>query len=159
MIEKTCTKCLQSKPLDDFYKVKRKNKISAYIARCKKCTIEQTSYSNKSDTAKKSSRQASVRWKQKNKEKVKDYELLKTYGITLEDYNKFLSDQNYRCAICEKEFANNIRKDLYVDHCHSTMKVRGLLCQKCNMGLGLFDDNLFSLKKAISYLERTVENG
>ncbi len=153
-MNKTCTKCLQTKSIDKFYEVRRKDKPIVYTARCRQCTIEQTSYKNKTDAAKKRSRQASLNWKSKNLERVKNQELIRTYGITIDQYHEMLAQQNGACAICEKKFANTKRKDLYVDHCHATLRVRGLLCQKCNQGLGLFEDSLDSLKRAISYLER-----
>lgn len=57
--------------------------------------------------------------------------------------------QGGRCAICE----NNLEIDkLNVDHCHTTNKIRGLLCDQCNYGLGNFKDNVSTLTKAIKYL-------
>jgi protein-arginine kinase activator protein McsA len=58
--------------------------------------------------------------------------------------------QNGQCAICKKVQA----RTLHVDHCHNSSKVRGLLCQKCNMAIGLFNDNSDLLKKAIKYLSK-----
>ena len=75
------------------------------------------------------------------------------YGITLEQYNEMLIDQDYKCAICGNEDEVEGRK-LAIDHCHKTKKVRGLLCGKCNRGLGLFYDDLELLQNAISYLAR-----
>lgn len=154
MNTKTCTKCKVEKPESDFYQVRRAYKPVKLTARCKKCTCEVTAYSKKTEEAKASSKQASLRWKERNKDKIKNQVLKRTYGISLDEYNAMLSAQDNECAICEKEFANNQRRNLYVDHCHTSGIVRGLLCQKCNQGLGLFDDNKRFLKKAISYLER-----
>ena len=61
-----------------------------------------------------------------------------------------LEHQNECCLICNK----NDEKALCVDHCHKTGKVRGLLCNKCNKALGLFNDNIELIKVAASYLER-----
>jgi 23S rRNA G2069 N7-methylase RlmK/C1962 C5-methylase RlmI len=151
---KTCTKCKTEKLESDFYEVRRKNKPIKLTARCKKCTCEDTAYSKKSDLSRESSKRASMRWKQQNLERVKNKELERVYGISLDQYNAMLLVQEEKCAICEKEFANNQRRNLYVDHCHISGKVRGLLCQKCNQGLGLFDDNISFLEKAVSYLQR-----
>lgn len=71
---------------------------------------------------------------------------LSKYGITPGEYIDMLLDQDKRCAIC------NTRDYLVIDHCHATGKVRGLLCNKCNLGLGLFKDNVDSLQNAIKYL-------
>lgn len=76
----------------------------------------------------------------------------KTYDITFEDYEELLDQQNYCCAICESKISSSRTSRLFVDHCHSTGKVRGLLCSACNHGLGLFKDSPKLLNKAISYL-------
>jgi hypothetical protein len=154
METRSCTKCKAIKPKSEFYEVRRKGKTVRLTARCKKCTCEDTAYAKKSEAAKLSSKQASMRWKQRNLEKVKNKELEREYGITLDDYQKLVENQNGKCGICEKEVANSKRKGLYVDHCHKSSKVRGLLCQKCNQGLGLFDDSIVFLAKAIQYLKR-----
>lgn len=75
--------------------------------------------------------------------------LITRYKINLEEYNNILAKQDNKCAICKKE--SNTR--LHVDHCHDTLKVRGLLCGNCNRALGLFYDNIDSLEKAIVYLK------
>lgn len=72
------------------------------------------------------------------------------YGITVEDYDKMLAEQNGVCAICEKKD----KRRLAVDHCHKTGTVRGLLCSSCNISVGRFDDNPDTLKRAIEYLQR-----
>jgi hypothetical protein len=73
------------------------------------------------------------------------------YGITLNEYNEMLENQNYKCAICGNEDEVEGRR-LAIDHCHTSGKVRGLLCGKCNRGLGLFYDNVELLNNAILYL-------
>ena len=60
------------------------------------------------------------------------------------------SHQNNKCKICEKEFQS--KWDTVVDHCHTTNKVRGLLCRNCNLGIGLLKDNPEFLKRAILHL-------
>lgn len=82
----------------------------------------------------------------------RDIVLQKTYGISLNDYNNLYISQKECCAICEKH-QTTFSKNLFVDHCHSTGKVRGLLCHKCNSGLGQFEDNKAYLEKAILYLQ------
>jgi len=67
-------------------------------------------------------------------------------------------DQNNLCLICKKPESgkNNAGdvKPLSVDHCHATGRVRGLLCNQCNAGLGNFKDNLESLRSAVEYLSK-----
>lgn len=76
-------------------------------------------------------------WQRKNK-----------YGLTTQEYNNLNEQQEYKCAICEKK----ISKGLYVDHCHDTGVVRGLLCHSCNIGLGHFKDRPELLRNAIKYI-------
>lgn len=78
--------------------------------------------------------------------------LVRTYGITLDDYNRMFAAQKGCCIICERHQIEFKRK-LAIDHDHVTGKVRGLLCQGCNQGLGFFKDNVQLMKKAILYIE------
>lgn len=97
--------------------------------------------------------------KQKNAEyakqqwlKTKDRKVhIKVYGITLEDYHKMYNDQDGKCAIC-KVSESELNHTLNIDHCHTTEKVRGLLCKACNQCLGLIDDNITTLNNLINYL-------
>ena len=97
-----------------------------------------------------------------NKEKIavqrQEYNLKKKYGITLKEKNDILKKQNNKCKICSFKFNENEFKSIAcVDHCHTTNKVRGLLCRTCNAGLGYFRDNTERLTNAIVYLEYTQE--
>jgi Recombination endonuclease VII len=76
--------------------------------------------------------------------------LKRKYGISIEEYTRLLHQQNHACAICERPFD----RTPHIDHCHLTHWVRGLLCLKCNMGLGCFDDNPIFLFKAALYALR-----
>jgi|TARA_R110002096_G_scaffold159551_1_gene325497 hypothetical protein len=93
-------------------------------------------------------------YRKKNKEKVfashKEYRLKSKYGMTLKDQTILLQKQNNKCKICLVEFSN-VKPN--IDHCHTTNKVRGLLCLNCNTGLGHFKDNTKLLTKAINYLQ------
>jgi hypothetical protein len=75
------------------------------------------------------------------------------YGLTEDDYNTLLIKQNHKCAICEATAPNGMGK-WHVDHCHTTGKVRGLLCMSCNIMLGKAKDSLEILQKAINYLQK-----
>ena len=86
----------------------------------------------------------------KNKEGWAKYHLNK-YGITLSEYQVLLDSQKGVCKICEKKCESG--KILCVDHNHDTGQIRGLLCTKCNKGLGLFKDNYELLKRAAKYLK------
>ena len=71
------------------------------------------------------------------------------HGLSLEEYEALLRTQNGACAICKKKPA----RWLCIDHCHSTGVVRGLLCVKCNTGLGLYNEDPSFMHSAIAYLE------
>lgn len=73
------------------------------------------------------------------------------YGLTEEDYYRLLAAQNGGCKLCGRTPESG--KVLPVDHNHVTGKIRGLLCTKCNVGLGLIGDTVESLRRAIQYLE------
>ena len=74
------------------------------------------------------------------------------YGITLEQYEVMLVKQEDSCAICPRKNGDDNRR-LFIDHCHKTGKVRGLLCYRCNTGLASFRDDSNLLAKAVCYLD------
>jgi hypothetical protein len=80
----------------------------------------------------------------------------KRYGITIDDYNELLKNQNNCCAIC-KTHISKLSKNLAVDHCHETKIIRGLLCFNCNSGIGRFKDKIEFLSEAIKYLEPFID--
>lgn len=84
-------------------------------------------------------------------EKFLEYRV-KRYGISVEQYNELLMEQQGCCKICGVH-ESDLTKSLAIDHCHTKKQVRSLLCMNCNTGLGLFKDNIELLKKAIKYLE------
>lgn len=75
--------------------------------------------------------------------------LERVYGITIQEYEEMVKNQKGKCLICHTKTTK-----LVVDHNHTTSKVRGLLCQKCNSALGIFKDSKVILQSAINYLER-----
>ena len=77
---------------------------------------------------------------------------MRSYGLTVAEYHARLSAQGGRCAICRSEFGDATGRRLAVDHCHGTGRVRGLLCGKCNVGIGQFNHDPDLLTKAIGYL-------
>lgn len=125
-------------------------------------------------------KQYHAQWYQKNKEKrnqqIAEYEKTKPeewrksigrkhhlksrYQLTPEEYQIKLKEQNYKCAICDKDVIDNIRGNnvvaLSVDHNHSTGQVRKLLCHGCNTGLGHFREDPELLIKASEYLKNYI---
>ena len=75
------------------------------------------------------------------------------YGITIEDYDSKLKEQNNCCAICKSDKPGG-NGDFYVDHNHTTNQVRGLLCQWCNFMIGQSRENSEILRSGIDYLQK-----
>lgn len=77
----------------------------------------------------------------------RESKIKKLYNISSDEYDNLYESQMGRCKIC-----NNQHIRLHIDHCHVTGRVRGLLCSKCNMAIGLFNDNIEVLKETIKYI-------
>ena len=86
-----------------------------------------------------------------NKPKARDRKLQRAFGLTLEEYNNKLSNQNNICAICGG--VDNDRS-LAVDHDHTTGKIRDLLCKSCNLILGRVKEDTSILENMVAYLKR-----
>lgn len=74
------------------------------------------------------------------------------YGVDSKTFNTLVEQSNSECEICGSAISVS-QGEHAIDHCHTTLKVRGLLCRKCNIGLGCFSDNPDLLKAAAKYLE------
>lgn len=96
----------------------------------------------------------SRQWIADNPEKKKDQRLRAAFGISRVDFLEMLAIQNNRCAICGYSSDKHGKYFPVVDHCHTTGKVRGLLCMNCNQGLGKFKDSYNNLLGAAMYLQR-----
>lgn len=86
-------------------------------------------------------------WNRANAEKVRASRLRRQYGLTLAEYNRMLDKQHGFCAICPDKLTSPC-----VDHDHKTGKVRGLLCHKCNVAIGLLRESPAICASAESYL-------
>ena len=132
---KVCAKCGEKKERSEYHKDSaRADGITSY---CKKCKLN----TNKA-------------WRKNNPEEMKQSQRRtrrkREYGVSGEDYDNMLLEQNNKCAICK----DAIGYEASVDHDHKTKKVRGLLCGKCNSGIGLLKDNPEILRSAALYLEK-----
>lgn len=90
-------------------------------------------------------------WRAANPEKYREQHIRRAYGLTLAAYNVLLIKQKARCAICKIDKPGG-KVSWHVDHCHVTKQVRGLLCRRCNIGLGVVADNIQLLKAMVRYL-------
>jgi len=138
---------------NDYGIVIRTDNPSSWIIKCKSCNKEheQSSREIKSNSAPR----LCENFRPYNKlfDDKRDGIVRRQYGITLAQYEQMLRDQDNKCAICGNEDEVEGRR-LAVDHCHQNGNIRGLLCGKCNRGIGLFYDNPKLLEKAISYLTK-----
>lgn len=121
-----CHGCKENLPTGSFSRDACNHRGFAY--RCKTCTKKRPS-----------SQPEYLSWQQRKK----------LYGVTKEKYYEMLAKQNGVCAICKR-----IPKRFVIDHCHKTGKVRELLCDGCNHGLGSFSDNITLCRDAALYLEK-----
>lgn len=88
-----------------------------------------------------------------------DRKKCRRYGLNKEWYKEKLIEQNGKCAICGTDKPGGSSKKLCIDHCHKTKKARGLLCQKCNTGIGHFYDDINILESAKQYLIKYNSEG
>ena len=97
------------------------------------------------------------RHKRTERKSARNSNFMREYGISLETRNRLVTNQAGNCAIC----GDRVGEALHIDHCHKTGKVRGMLCFKCNNGLGSFNDSIDLLASAASYLinSRLKETG
>ena len=95
-----------------------------------------------------------MKHKKRRREDQRKSVLKHRYGMSVEDYDALLKEQNSGCAICGNPIPGRNNKHFAIDHNHKTNKVRGLLCYKCNSGIGYFKENIDFLQKAIDYLKK-----
>lgn len=150
---KKCRICQTTKPFEDFHRSSKDS--DGRESRCKVCILEMKSRNYRKNLLenREKARIKALEFRKKNKGYQRKYDLKRVYNMSLEDYETMLKDQGHRCKICLTENAGGKHKKFYVDHCHKTGSVRGLLCTGCNLALGGFRDNIESLNRAILYLK------
>lgn len=156
---KTCTKCGESKELEEFSKEfkKRDNKY-VYRAQCKACRRIYRSQEERKEAQRTRARE---QWRDNEayrRKRMNEHNVFK-YGITLDEKEQMLAAQG-GCDICGTIVPGG--RGWHVDHDHSCCPgdrscgkcVRGILCANCNLGIGYFEDSPEFLAAAIGYLER-----
>lgn len=93
------------------------------------------------------------KWRAKNPDAKRQENYLREYGLTLEQVGAMFESQGFRCAVCKDESIASDTKKRHVDHCHTTGKVRSILCRRCNLTLGHAKDSPELLRKLADYLE------
>lgn len=146
--EKTCSKCGETKPLAEFGS--RGGKAGArprgYCWPCEKVYLRERAAGKANASVRASKR----KWTQTNQ----DYFLRRLYGMVPGQFEELVAAQGDRCAICGTSEVGGNGSRWHVDHCHSTGVIRGLLCMKCNLGIGYLDDDPARLRAAADYLDR-----
>ena len=149
-MRKKCNSCGEDKPLVDFHLRSHtlKSGEKTYYRRhiCKAChSIQVLERKNRSPEKQEYHRKVAFK-----------SHLKRTYGLDLDSYMELCIAQDYRCDICGKDSHSTYDKKggLYVDHCHKSGKIRGLLCHSCNAAIGHLQEDIEILESAIKYLEK-----
>lgn len=137
--KKQCKICKEVKPRSEFY-TNGKRRPGATLTpirpECKTCNIQVNLAKDRAD-------------KSRARRRGLKYE----YGMTVAEYDLLLQQQGGVCAICRRA-PDDSKKRFAVDHCHKSGKIRGILCTRCNQGIGYFKDNPLLLRLAATYLEK-----
>jgi Recombination endonuclease VII len=161
--EKRCCKCGELKPLSEFYEAKACR--DGHRNDCKACFSARAREWYRNNRAHAIER--AKRWRAENPERARatqravnrrrrpaarDHHLRKNFGISQADYERMLSKQGGCCAICRRPPRTG--SSLHVDHDHDTGLVRGLLCFRCNGGIGQLGEDVERLVTATAYLQK-----
>jgi uncharacterized protein YjaZ len=138
--EKFCENCKEYKHKNFFHLISNIDEEDVYEDICKKCFLL------------KAEELESQKSRKEQIDRQRGYNM-KKYGIGVSVYNSMFLEQEGRCKICGIH-QNFLKKSLYVDHCHKTNIVRGLLCHKCNTALGLLQEDSYIMKRMIKYIEK-----
>ncbi len=156
---KTCSQCGQEKSTDEFYPLPTRR--CGVRSNCKVCAAKRDRSTGKPrgpvpkyETEKerqKAKVEAGKRFRmRRGKDYARDHQLQHKFNITLDDYNRMFAEQNGCCVLCDRH-QSEFKTRLAVDHNHETGGVRGLLCTRCNIRLGVLENRQF-IEKAIKYL-------
>lgn len=143
-----CTACKERKALSEFPKNKACSQGRTRV--CRKCTSA-SSRRWVANVGKKNPNFVANRLLSQEKDRAK------RYGLTLEELEAMKVKSAGKCEVCENPPSGRgtSGKSLHIDHCHSTGKIRGMLCARCNLTLGRFGDDSNLLRKLAEYLERS----
>lgn len=112
-------------------------------------------YRKNKETILERGREGAKQWRAANRTKLNRQSYKYKYGVTFADKLQLILVQDCKCAICRGDLdVENEGTRVHLDHDHTTGKIRGVLCARCNTGLGKFKDDVDLLRGAISYLEQ-----
>lgn len=151
---KTCGRCRQLKLLAEFFRARdRKDGYRPYCKKCDTNAIRECRQRNP-ERYQQLDKLRKKRFRSKHPTAQMDYHFRSCYGISFAQVESMRAEQKGLCAICKLPPRGRMGKGvLQVDHNHTTGKVRRLICDPCNRGLGNFNDDPERLRKAAQYLE------
>ena len=150
---KQCSVCKKLKVLPMFYKTSPANVArgkAPYRPECRQCSNGKHQTYWQRTKPERNAKQKE--YYKKVKTHYGEYALKRLYGFEVGFYNKMLKAQGGVCKVCKASHEENGRR-FDVDHCHKTGRIRGLLCIRCNRGIGLLRDSVEVLKAAIKHIE------
>lgn len=169
---KRCPSCLATKAITDFYRnatyckeCSREHNKQWYARHGKKHDQEKNARpetKRRISTQRKIKRRVDPQFRSKEIRANRQQHLKKRFGLTLEQYDLMVKAQNGLCAICKLSNRRRVMERisaLAVDHNHLTGQIRGLLCANCNSGLGLLQESIEVLYRAIEYLKKYDQLG
>ena len=155
-----CNKCGLPFPFDEEYFRPYKNKVGDEILHkvCRSCECEYSRkwYATRTVTEKENvlarGRKRHKTWTAANREHIREKWLQKAYGITSTEFSAMARKQGNSCAICATPIDVSDKHSCHVDHRHADGLIRGILCSKCNRGIGFFNDDPMLLLAAAQYV-------
>lgn len=154
---KTCTKCKQEKPMTSEFFCANTRMSSGFASHCRKCAAEYVRAWHAKAENKAKQKEVKKAYYADNKEAFLNTLLKKAQGISWAQYEVLLNEQGGVCFICKEKCASGRR--LAVDHCHKTGVIRGLLCGRCNCGIGNLQESEDIFLNAIQYLRKVHTSG
>lgn len=144
--EHECRTCKTTKPCSEFYRKTLTSGATGVHKECKVCCRKRANDWYWANRERASARQKV--YNRENRAKITERNRIVKYGLRPGEYDQMLKHQQGRCAICKK------KRKLYVDHCHTSKKPRGLLCTRCNSAIGYFEEDVILLAAAIRYIKK-----
>lgn len=165
---RTCTKCKLPKEESDFYQNPKSLRFDSWCRECKltlnlnrdpknQCKKAAERYWANPEDSRKKDRERYWKNPEKQRERLrarspetrKDGKLRSQYRLSISEFETMLSEQGGGCAIC-----GDRSRPFCVDHCHRLGMVRGVLCRRCNTGIGMLQDSATLVLKAHEYLKK-----
>lgn len=169
---KRCSSCKEEKDVSEF--PKNKGTSSGLNAQCRVCSSKKHAIYYRMNKSKiqdshrrwrlnnpETHRARGRRWTRKNPEKAKAMYVRSDHGISMDEFQKMHDSQKGLCKVCskpERAIYRGKTRSLCIDHNHKTGKIRGLLCHRCNVALGLLEDDFRIVESLLEYIKNDTPN-